>query len=71
MITTVKIICRPMPDQSMWQRSKREMTRHAESFGGTVTIEEGREVVVAVEFEDAVKAGEFATWWAEKTGKNN
>jgi len=49
MTTTVKIICAPMPDPAMWIRSRNAITYQAESFGGTVTIEEGhKEVVIAV-----------------------
>jgi hypothetical protein len=71
MTTTVKLIVAPMPDHSVWVRSRDAITYHAESFGGTVTVDEGREFVIAVEFEDPIKAGEFASWWNEKTGREN
>lgn len=48
MTTTVKIICAPMPDKAVWVRSRIAVTYRAESFGGTVTIEERQEVVIAV-----------------------
>ena len=71
MTTTVKRIVAPMPDHSMWVRSRNAITCQAESFGGTVTIDEGREIVIAVEFEDPIKAGEFASWWNDLTGRKN
>jgi hypothetical protein len=69
--TTVKIICAPMPDPAMWIRSRNAITYQAESFGATVTVEEGREVVIACVFEDAIKAGEFASWWEDLVGGKN
>lgn len=71
MTTTVKLICAPMPDRAMWVRSRNAITYRAESFGGTVTVEEGREIVIAVEFEDPAKAGEFASWWGRLVGTEN
>ncbi|MFZ0198725.1 MAG: hypothetical protein WB523_16640 [Candidatus Sulfotelmatobacter sp.] len=71
MTTTVKIICAPMPDHAAWVRSRNAITYQAESSGGTVTTDEGREIVIAVEFEDPIKAGEFASWWNDLTGRKN
>jgi hypothetical protein len=71
MTTTVKIICAPMPDRTMWVSTRDAITYHAESFGGTVTVDEGREIVIAVEFEDPIKSGEFASWWNNIVGREN
>ncbi|MFZ0685619.1 MAG: hypothetical protein WAM89_08735 [Terriglobales bacterium] len=71
MTTTVKIICAPMPDPAMWIRSRAAITYQAESFGGTVTIDEGPQIVIAVEFQDPIKAGEFASWWEDLVGGKN
>ena len=71
MTTTVKLIVAPMPDHSMWVRSRNAITCQAESFGGTVTIDEGPQIVIAVEFQDPIKAGEFASWWGDLVGVTN
>ena len=71
MITTVKLIVAPMADHSVWVRSRNALTYQAESMGGTVTIDEGPQVVIAVEFQDPIKAGEFASWWEDLVGGKN
>jgi hypothetical protein len=71
MTTTVKLICAPMPDHSVWVRSRNALTYQAESMGGTVTIDEGPQVVIAVEFQDPIKAGEFVSWWEGLVGGKN
>jgi hypothetical protein len=71
MTTTVKLIVAQMPDHSVWLRCRNAITYQAESFGGTVTVDEGREIVIAVEFQDPTKAGEFASWWTNAVSREN
>jgi len=71
MTTTVKLIVTPMSDHSLWARCRNAITYQAESMGGIVTIDEGQQVVVAVEFQDSTKAGEFAYWWSSRTNREN
>jgi hypothetical protein len=71
MTTTVKLIVTPMSDHSLWARCRNAITYQAESMGGIVTIDEGQQVVVAVEFQDSTKAGEFAHWWSSRTNREN
>jgi uncharacterized protein YmfQ (DUF2313 family) len=71
MTTIVKLIVAPMPDHSVWVRSRNAITYQAESMGGSVTVDEGPQIVIAVEFQDPIKAGEFASWWERLVGVEN
>ena len=60
--TTVKIIMGKIDDPIKRPRIYRALDAWAGEYGGTTTIDDsGKELIIAAEFADAEKAGEYAS----------